>query len=611
MNIHFIRPEWLWLFPVIGIWLYWQWRSHRQQGWYTLLPDAITQYLVLGSSGVRQGWPWLMTLILSLTLVALAGPSIKKAQITAMQGGNARVLVMDMSMSMRATDAKPDRLHIARYKALDLLKSWRGGETGLVAFAGGGFTISPISTDEATVANLVPYLKPSIMPQQGSDLAAGVAQAIKLLEQSGYQHGDIVVIGDSTPIDQQAKITELLKKYHYRFSFLAVGSQSGAPIPLANGQLLKDNRGNIVIASVHLNAVAPLCRATNGLCQWVQPSDSDISNLAHLSALNHQVHGRDALSSQRQWLDSGYWLILPVLLLWLWRFRQLPMLTLALCVAMMGTIPKAQASLWLNQSQSANQAFHEHHYQQAAKLFEDPQWQASAWYKTGDYQQALQLFEKDDSAQGWYNRGNAYAHLGKYQDAIHAYNKALAKDAKLSDAVHNKQLIESLLKQRQKQQSSKNDQSSSKTPPQPHKGKSSSSNKDPQAKSSSGQRSSETDSSSKETKDHSSPARHSGTPTEPNKAAEQSMSNTRDTNHDDSSHPNKPSSASQDQGLAQQKSSAVQNAATEKSAPNYADKKQLQHWMEQIPNDPSLLLKNQLQLDYQQQHHHSSSEENW
>lgn len=121
--------------------------------------------------------------------LAMAGPSWQSAERPSVQNSAARVLIMDMSRSMYATDLAPNRLTQARYKALDLLKGWQEGSTGLVAYAADAYVVSPLTSDSATLANLLPNLSPDIMPYQGSDAAAAVSLAITMLQQSGHQQG--------------------------------------------------------------------------------------------------------------------------------------------------------------------------------------------------------------------------------------------------------------------------------------------------------------------------------------------------------------------------------------------------------------------------------------
>lgn len=101
--------------------------------------------------------------------------------------------------------------------------------------------------------------------------------------------------------------------------------------------------------------------------------------------------------------------------------------------------------LWLNQDQQAYNALTQNNPQQAASLFKSPQWQGAAYYRMGNYQKALLAFMKANDATAWYNRGNALAHLGQYQEAIRAYDKALALDPHFEDARFNENLLKQLL----------------------------------------------------------------------------------------------------------------------------------------------------------------------
>lgn len=610
MPIHFARIEWLWLIPIVLFWLYWHYRRNTQKGWSSILPPAISDYLLTAKpSQTHRHWPWVLGLWLIISCFALSGPSIQKRDLTAVSGGNARVLVLDMSNSMLATDIKPNRLHIARYKALDLIKQWHGGETGLVAFAGDGFIISPISSDSGTLANLIPHLNPSIMPAQGSNLKAGVAKALQLLKQSGYKQGDIVVIGDSSSVSSQQYITHELQNQHYRFSFLAVGTPQGSPIPLANGQLLKNNQGDVVISKVHLGDLTPACAATGGLCQWIRADDQDILHITRLSELDHSNKGKQTQLKQLQWADVGYWLVLPLLVLWLFRFRQSSLIALILLLNIPAPYARAE-SLFKNQAQQANAAFQAKHYQKAAKLFKDPNWQASALYKAGQYQKALDEFKKDDSASGLYNQGNTYAQLGQYKKALDAYKAALRKNPKLQQARDNQQLIAHLLK-KQQQQHNKSDQQSSKS--DAHNDKKSGANSTNNASSQNQQKpSAQSHSKQQNTKHRSSRSQthnrgnahnqaHSSTAAVQNQQQkekeQQAMASGKPSNH-------KPDS---------KKSMAYQSSGAEgKQQKQDLDQKQLKQWLNQIPNDPSLLLKNQMQMEYQRQKgQHQATEENW
>lgn len=119
----------------------------------------------------------------------------------------------------------------------------------------------------------------------------------------------------------------------------------------------------------------------------------------------------------------------------------------------------APSFLWKNKNQVAYDTLKKGDAKKAARLFTDKSWQSIANYRAKDYAQAKELLShQKPSLESLYNLGNTLAQLGQYQDAIAAYDKALAFKADDSDTLHNKKLLEELLKQQQKQQNNKDKQ---------------------------------------------------------------------------------------------------------------------------------------------------------
>lgn len=111
--------------------------------------------------------------------------------------------------------------------------------------------------------------------------------------------------------------------------------------------------------------------------------------------------------------------------------------------------------LWRTPDQQGADAFGRADYGTAARSFENPQWQASALYKAGAYDEAAAAYAKVPD--GDYNRGNALARAGKLEEAIKAYDAALAAhpgqdDPVRADALFNQSLVQKLLDQRKKDQ---------------------------------------------------------------------------------------------------------------------------------------------------------------
>ena len=456
-DFHWLRPLWLMFIPVVTLLCYVTWRFRREQSpWQQLLAEHLQPAMIATSTHRRQRKPFLIAwLALLLLVVAAAGPSVTKLPQPAFQLQRATVLVLDMSLSMLATDVKPDRVSQARFKALDFASQLGEGELALLTFAGDAYVISPLTPDHNNIKLLLPDLKPEIMPVQGSDVQSALTLAAQLLTQAGYPKGDIVLLTDGFSNSHFMQLRPMLDDFPHRISVLALGTAEGAPIKLSSGELLKDQQGSIVIPKVPFTQLKELASLTGGV--YVQNSFdlADVKALLALTPLEmaDQTSPESKLTGD-EWQDAGVyvcWLLLP-LALWLGKRTAILVLPVLLLLP-----PPTEAYSWQDlfksRQQQAQQAYQQQDYAAAIEKFEQPIWQGNSAYRSGDFPAAEQFYRKDRTANGLFNLGNSLMQQQKYQEALDAYQQSAKQQPDLPGLQQNTELAKELLQKQQEQQS--------------------------------------------------------------------------------------------------------------------------------------------------------------
>jgi Ca-activated chloride channel family protein len=454
-GFHFIRPLWLLLLP-LALALPWLWKHSRQASgdWARVCDPHLLRWLsVEHAAGARRGGgQWLAALALAVTVLALSGPSWQKLPDASFSARDARVIALDLSRSMLAEDLRPNRLTRARFRLADLLENTEEGQVGLVSFAGDAYVVSPLTSDMNTIANLLPALQPDIIPVAGSRADLALDMAAALFERSGFAQGEILLVTDSADSRDAARARQL-RESGIITSVLAVGTMDGAPIP-SGGGFVSDRSGNVVIARLDRSSLQAVAEAGGGVYTELGPSGT-LEELWMGSEAAEFTRRDDAMGER--WKDGGPWLVLLLLPLAMLAFRRGLFFVLPLLLFNGLLLPQdAQAGwwddLWLRKDQQAFQALQEEDPQKAAALARDPALSGDAWYRSQDFASASDAWDRLDTADGHYNRGNALAHLGDFDGAIKAYDRALELDPEMSDAEHNRALVEKMKDQQEQQQ---------------------------------------------------------------------------------------------------------------------------------------------------------------
>lgn len=614
-QLHFLRPEAFYVFvPLLLFVVLYLTSKATSRSWKAVCDDKLLPY-ILTAGGKKSGMLPIVLIMLatSISIIALAGPVWEKLPQPVFREESALVIALDLSQSMHATDIKPSRLERAKLKLLDLIKARKGGQTALIVYAATAFTVTPLTDDDNTIANLVPSLEPELMPAQGSDISSALKLATELLQQSGITRGDVLVVTDGMPNSASGAIDALTDNGH-RLSIMGIGTLEGSPIPLSGG-FLTDASGAIVISRLEPAQLQKAALQGGGMFVSMQADDSDIEKLADLFAskrIKTQTEGTELEADI--WQEEGPWLLLLVLpLVALWPRRgwllclalvALPMPQPAYALDTKHLWPIDTGNLWLSPDQKAMKAFNAGNAERAADLFKDNDWKAAANYRAGNYEKSNELLASPESSSGYYNKGNVLAKLGNYEDAIKAYDDALNMDPDNEDARFNRELVTKALEQQQQQQNSQQQDSSQDQQQQQD------SQQQQQSQDQSQQQQDEQSSDQQQQDDQSAEEQQNGEEKQDQLTDVNEQKD--DESKDEQEQPDAQQAEEQQDTEEQQLQAQQQDEAVEKEDAETVESEQaIEQWLRRIPDDPGGLMRRKFIYQYRQMPNQAEADEPW
>ncbi|MEM7019174.1 MAG: tetratricopeptide repeat protein, partial [Pseudomonadota bacterium] len=339
----------------------------------------------------------------------------------------------------------------------------------LLVFAGDVHVVSPLTSDADTIVAMVSALNTEIMPLAGSRPDLAILKAGELLKQNGNQRGEIILLTDGIDREEASlNAARTLSEQGYRLSVLAIGTPEGAPIPMQNGGYLKDANGGIVMPRLTPGPLQQLASVGGGMYSPLTNTPKDLDRLL-LPASTFDMGDVEESEDQitEAWREEGPWLLLLLLPLAALSFRRGWVIGIALTttLTLMLIPPPAMAwewrDLWQRPDQQGAQAMSQERPADAAELFEASDWQGAAHYRAGQYEEAAAAFAQLDTVDGHYNRGNALAKSGAFEQAIEAYETALERAPEHTQARENLELLKQMQQEQEQQQDQKGEQDQS------------------------------------------------------------------------------------------------------------------------------------------------------
>lgn len=438
-DLHWIRPLWLLALPLAA--LPWLRGRHALGPWAKVLDPVLAPFLI-DRRGIRVGsnWRLVCSAALVLCLLALAGPAYRQMPVTAVRGGDALVAVLDVSRSMLAADLTPSRLDRARLKIKEGLRMRSDGQNGLVAFSGHAFTVAPITTDAATLVNLLDVLAPDLMPSRGSDVAAAIVRGHRLLNQADAREGTVLLVTDGSGGRRAVDAARALRADGHTLLVLGAATPNGAPVPDMRGGFLRDDWAGLVVSRPDEDELLRLAREGGGGYHRMTADNGDLRDLlgrVRSAAAGSLEEGLNA----RRWRDEGPLLLLLLLPLAALAFRR----GWVLVVVFAFPLGAYAANGWFTTSdQHGMRAFSNGDYAQAVELFDNPEWRAAALHRQGRFHESAEVLRGLNAVLARYNRATATALAGNIETAIRLYEELLQDQPDHADARYNLEVLKQL-----------------------------------------------------------------------------------------------------------------------------------------------------------------------
>ncbi len=266
----------------------------------------------------------LIVLSLILLILALANPQIGTRTEQVKQTGIDVFILLDVSLSMKAEDIKPNRLDKAKYSISSLIQRLRGDRIGLVIFSGRAYIQFPLTTDYAAANLLLNSVDVNSVPQPGTAIASAIELAANSFKQDVTTQKAIVIITDGE--DHQGNIEKAIdkaKEKGIKIYTIGYGSPDGAPIPVYNqygrrsGYKL-DNDGNIVLTKLNEDVLKKI--SSNTEAKYFRGSNSEDELKLIYNSLANLDQTEFGTAKVTTFEDRFYYLLAPAILLLILEF---------------------------------------------------------------------------------------------------------------------------------------------------------------------------------------------------------------------------------------------------------------------------------------------------
>jgi hypothetical protein len=494
--LQFEHPEYIWFLlfvPVLGAGFFFinvrQRKQLRRFAGSALIPQLVPD-VSLAMRIIKQV---LVSMALACLILAIANPQVGTRLEEVKREGIDLFVALDVSLSMKCEDIRPNRLEKAKRDVSELLKKLSGDRVGMIVFAGDAFVQFPLTADYAAADLFLSAIDVDAVPVPGTMVGSAIEVALKSFSKDAPTQKAIVIVsdGENTEGDVMGAVEDA-KKAGVRVYSVGMGTPEGGPIPVTNQNNVRvdykrDQSGSIVLSKLDESMLQQIAATTGASYHRATSGGNEIDDIfKELASLEKVEFGAKQITGFET--RYQYPLALAILLLVIeimlserrskfaaWFNKLLPSAAAILIFALLAG--NAHAQTVRSYVSGGNKAYGKSKYTDAEVEYKkalekdnkskEAQFNlGNAYYKQQRFDEAMREYgntsaamkSKEERAAASYNIGNSFYLSNKYKEAVDAYKQSLRLNPNDDDARYNLQMAREKLRQQEEQKKQNKDQ---------------------------------------------------------------------------------------------------------------------------------------------------------